>query len=99
VSHRFQLKRLLSRLTPSGTVAPSADRQAINQSRKRLIALLILFDAVLIAATLLSFQQAELIEEEVTLLQTKEVTDILNQDQVFTTTTAITEIIPYGSVP
>lgn len=99
MSHRFQLKNLLSRPTPSGTVDLSAERQAISQSRKRLIALLFLFDAVLIAATLLSFQQAELIEEEITLLQTKEVTDILNQDQVFTTTTAITEIIPYGSVP
>ena len=99
MSPRFQLKNLLSRPTPPGGVDLATEKQTIGQGRKRLIALLFLFDAVLITATLLSFQQAELIEEEVTVLETLEVYDILNQDQVFTTTTTITEIIPYGSVP
>jgi hypothetical protein len=65
----------------------------------RLVALLILFDALLIAAVLLSFQRAELAEEEVTLLQTREVYDVNFLEQVVTHTTVVTEIIPYGSTP
>ena len=65
----------------------------------RLVALLILFDALLIAAVLLSFQRAELAEEEVTLLQTREVYDVNILEQVVTHTNVITEIVPYGSEP
>jgi hypothetical protein len=96
---RFRLKGILERIELPGIAGLSKERDAIRQSRKRLIALLFLFDAVLIVATLLSLQKAELIEEELTLLETKEVYDILYQEQVFTQTIVVTEIIPYGSVP
>jgi hypothetical protein len=61
--------------------------------------LLFLFDALLIVATLLSFQNAELIEEEQTLEETRQVYEIVYREQVVTVTTVITEIVPYGSMP
>jgi hypothetical protein len=71
----------------------------MRRGRKRLLALLFLFDALLIVATLLSFQNAELIEEERMLQETREVYEIVYRNQVVTTTTVITEVVPYGSIP
>ena len=86
-------------LIPSGLLDRARRRGNGSPGKLRLIALLILFDTLLIAAVLLSFQRAELVEEEVTLLQTREVYDISFSEQVITRTTVITEIIPYGSEP
>ena len=82
-----------------GLLARARKRRNGGPAKMRLVALLILFDALLIAAVLLSFQRAELVEEEVTLLQTREVYDVNVLEQVVTHTTVITEIIPYGSEP
>jgi hypothetical protein len=68
-----------------------------RQSRFRLVGLLLLFDALLIAAVVLSFQTSELVEEEVTLRQTREVYDVEIRELVITSTQIITEIVPYGS--
>lgn len=68
-----------------------------NRSKWRLLGLLVLFDLLLIAAVLLSFQETELIREETTLRQTREVFDVQIREQVVTHTTFVTEIIPYGS--
>jgi hypothetical protein len=59
---------------------------------------LFLFDAVLIVAVLLSFQGTELIEEEVTLLETREVYDIQIREQVITNTIVVTTVVPYGTI-
>ena len=69
-----------------------------RQNRFRLVGLLLLFDALLIAAVVLSFQTSELVEEEVTLRQTREVYDVEIRELVITSTQIITEIVPYGSV-
>ena len=71
----------------------------MRRGRKRLLALLFLFDALLIVATLLSFQSTELIEEEQMLEETREVYEIVYREQVITLTTVITKIVPYGSIP
>jgi hypothetical protein len=72
--------------------------QASRRSKLRLLGLFVLFDALLIVAVLLSFQGTELIHEEVTLTQTREVYDIRITEQVITHTTVITEVMPYGWV-
>jgi hypothetical protein len=61
--------------------------------------LLLLFDVLLVATVLLSFQGNELIEKEVTLLQTRQVYDVEIRQQVVTRTTVVTQIIPFGSQP
>jgi hypothetical protein len=68
-----------------------------DRSQWRLLGLLILFDLLLIAAMLLSFQETELIQEETTLRQTREVFDVQVRQQVITHTTLVTQIVPYGS--
>jgi hypothetical protein len=67
-----------------------------HRNKFRLIGLLILFDALLIATVVLSFQTSELVEEETTLRQTREVYDVEIREQVITSTQIITEIVPYG---
>ena len=74
-------------------------RNTMRRGRKRLLALLFLFDALLIVATLLSFQNAELIEEEQMLEETRDVYEVVYREQVVTVTTVITEVVPYGSIP
>jgi hypothetical protein len=71
----------------------------VRRGRKRLLALLFLFDALLIVATLLSFQNAELVEEEQMLEETRDVYETVYREQVITVTTVITEVVPYGSTP
>ncbi len=66
--------------------------------RVRLLGLFFLFDVLLIVAVLLSFQGTELIQEEVTLKQTREVYDIQVHEQVITHTIVVTQIMPYGWV-
>ena len=72
------------------------EKQNVRGSRLRLLGLFVLFDALLIVAVLLSFQTTELVHEEVTLEQTREVYDIQITEQVITHTTVITQIMPYG---
>jgi hypothetical protein len=74
------------------------ERQNARQSRLRLLGLFLLFDALLVVAVLLSFQGTELIHEEITLNQTREVFDIQITEQVITHTTVITQVMPYGWV-
>ena len=90
---------LWERISPPGIADVRSEREAIRQSRRRLIALLFLFDALLIVATLLSFQKGELIEEEMILLETRESVEIQYTREVFTETITIIEVVPYGSVP
>ena len=68
-------------------------------SKLRLLGLFFLFDALLIVAILLSFQGTELIQEEVTLIQTREIFEIQIREQVITDTTIITRVMPYGWTP
>jgi len=89
----------LESLALSGTRGRAKGRSNGRSGRLRLLALLILFDALLVTAVVLSFQRAELMEEEVTLIQTREVHDISIRQQVITHTEVITQIIPYGSQP
>ena len=72
------------------------ERQNARGSKLRLIGLFVLFDALLIVAVLLSFQTTELVHQEVTLEQTREVYDIQITEQVITHTIVITQIMPYG---
>jgi hypothetical protein len=67
-------------------------------SKLRLLGLFVLFDVLLIVAVLLSFQTTELVHEEVTLEQTREVYDIRITEQVITHTTVVTQVMPYGWV-
>jgi hypothetical protein len=71
----------------------------IQRGRLRLLALFTLFDLLLIVAVVLSFQATELIEEETTLQQTREVYEVEIRQQIMTDTTVITQVIPYGSTP
>ena len=64
-----------------------------------MLGLLFLFDVLLIAAVILSFQETELVEEEVTLRQTRQVYDVQIHELVVTDTVIITQIVPYGSIP
>ena len=99
MSQQPRFGKLLERLAPPGISDIRSERDAIRQSRKRLIALLFLFDSLLIVATLLSFQEAELIEKEEILTDIRETIEIQYTREVLTYTTTTTEIIPYGSVP
>ena len=82
------------RLVPAtGAGAPA------SRGRRRLIALMCLFDALLIAAVLLSFQSTDLVEEERMLVETRTVYEVLYRDQTITETQIITHLLPYGSVP
>jgi hypothetical protein len=72
--------------------------QFARWGRVRLLGLFFLFDALLIVAVLLSFQGAELIHKEVTLVQTREVVDIQVREQVITHTIVVTQVMPYGWV-
>jgi hypothetical protein len=65
----------------------------------RLLGLFFLFDALLIVAVLLSFQGTELIQEEVTLIQTREVFETRIRELVITDTTVITQVMPHGWTP
>jgi hypothetical protein len=80
-------------------VPPAGGGVPANRGRGRLIALLCLFDALLIAAVLLSFQATDLVEEERTLVETRTVYEVLYRDQTVTQTETITHLLPYGSVP
>ncbi len=96
---RLRVNRLLAHLCPPGTEHPATEGRVTDHGRRRLIALLVLFDALLIAAVLLSFQAADLVEEERTLLETRTFYEIVYRDQLVTQTQVITHILPYGSVP
>lgn len=74
------------------------ESQNARGSRLRLLGLFVLFDVLLIVAVLLSFQTTELVQEEVTLMQTREVYDVQITEQVITHTIVITQIMPYGWV-
>ena len=78
---------------------PVPAQHAMRRGRKRLVVLLFLFDALLIVATLLSFQNAELIEEEQMVEETRDVYEIVYRQEVVTVTTVVTEVVPYGSIP
>ena len=75
------------------------DGQGARWSKLRLLGLFFLFDALLIVAVLLSFQGTELVQEEVTLIQTREVFEVQIHEQVITDTTVITHVMPYGWTP
>jgi hypothetical protein len=79
------------------TAAP--ENQTSRWSRLRLLGLFFLFDALLVVAILLSFQGTELVQEEVTLIQTREVFEIQIHEHVITDTTVITRVMPYGWTP
>ena len=73
--------------------------QNTRWSKLRLLGLFFLFDALLIVAILLSFQGTELVQEEVTLIQTREVYEVQIREQVITDTVVITRVMPYGWTP
>lgn len=75
------------------------EERVTQRGRLRLLALFVLFDVLLIVAVVLSFQATELIEEEITLQETREVYDVEIHRQIITDTKVITEVIPYGSTP
>jgi hypothetical protein len=72
------------------------ENQGARWSKLRLLGLFFLFDALLIVAVLLSFQGTELVQEEVTLIQTREVFETRIREYVITDTTTITQVMPYG---
>ena len=71
-------------------------RALVHKSRVRLFWLLFLFDALLIMAVLLSFQGPELIDEVITLEETREVYATRIIKQTVTHIKVITEVRPYG---
>ena len=75
------------------------ESKAARWSKLRLLGLFFLFDALLIVAVLLSFQGTELIQEEVTLIQTREVFETRVHELVITDTTVITQVMPNGWTP
>ena len=90
--------RVLRKLVDSLGGANRAERRVlVHKSRVRLFWLLFLFDALLITAVLLSFQGTELVNEVVTLEETREVyaTRIIKQTVIHIN--VITEVVPYGS--
>ena len=99
MTDRPWLDRLLSAARASQSPDAAKEGTPRNRARRRLIALLCLFDALLIAAVLLSFQATDLVEEERILLETRTVYEILYLDQTVTHTEIITQLLPYGSVP
>jgi hypothetical protein len=72
------------------------ERQGTRWNKLRLLGLFFLFDALLIVAVLLSFQGTELVQEEVTLIETREVFETRIRELVITDTTTITQVMPYG---
>lgn len=99
MSERPRFRDLLELGDLPGMSDIAAERNVVRQGRLRLVALLFLFDLLLIVATVLSFQKTELIEEEITLQQTKQVYDYVYRQETITQTAVVTEIIPYGSEP
>ena len=99
MTERSWLERLRSALGPPRPPDGAEESAPANRARRRLIALLCLFDALLIAAVLVSFQATDLVEEERTLVETRTVYEILYQDLTITRTEVITQMLPYGSVP
>jgi len=95
----YRIKERLGLVGSPGVPDQIPVRSAMRRGRKRLLALLFLFDALLIVATLLSFQNAELIEEQQMVEETKDVYEVVYREQVVTVTTVITEVVPYGSIP
>jgi hypothetical protein len=93
------LRRLVRRVEQADIPAWLMGERVTQRGRLRLLALFVLFDVLLVVAVVLSFQTTELIEEEITLQQTRQVYDIEIHRQVITDTTVITEVIPYGSTP
>jgi hypothetical protein len=86
----------MNRSSRSGQlIVPKAD--AMARSKWRLLGMLFLFDLLLIIAVLLSFQETELVGEEVDLYQTRQVYEMQLHEQIVTDTLVITEIVPYGS--
>jgi hypothetical protein len=82
--------------------APSSriqEGQNARWGKLRLLGLFFLFDALLIVAVLLSFQGTELVQEEVTLIQTREIFETRIREYVITDTTTITHVMPYGWTP
>jgi len=77
---------------------PSKTQEGPNArwSKLRLLGLFFLFDALLVVAVLLSFQGTELVQEEVTLIQTREVYEVQIREYVITDTTIVTRVMPYG---
>jgi hypothetical protein len=78
------------------TLSRIDEGRSARWGRVRLLGLFFLFDVLLVVAVLLSFQGAELIQEEVTLKQTREVYDIQVREQVITHTIVVTQVMPYG---
>ncbi len=79
-------------------VRKETERQSgVRKSKLRLLGLLFLFDALLISAVLLSFQEADLVEQVITLEKTREVYATVIIEQIITDTIVITQVVPYGS--
>ncbi len=89
----------MSRSAPGIWAVWSSRLDLKHSNRLRLLLLLLLFDMLLIAAVLLSFQEAELIDQVIQYEQTREIYATRIIEQVYTETTIITQIIPYGSLP
>lgn len=95
----YRIREWLGGIRPPDTPNDVPVQGAVRRGRKRLLALLFLFDALLIVATLLSFQNAELVEEEQVLEEARDVYETVYREQVVTVTTVITKVVPYGSIP
>jgi hypothetical protein len=87
---------LYRRRDPLGKMPES---KSARWGKLRLLGLFFLFDALLIIAVLLSFQGTELIQEEVTRIQTREVFETRIHELVITDTTVITQVMPNGWAP
>ena len=97
MSDRFSIKKLFERAELPGIADISVERDVIHQGRIRLLALLFLFDTLLIVATLLSFQKAELKIQQVHVLETQEAVEYFVEQVNVTETIHTVEIIPYGA--
>jgi hypothetical protein len=97
MSDRFSFKRLFGPAELPGFADPSQDKDVIREGRMRLLALLFLFDTLLIVATLLSFQKDELITQRIYVLETQEAVESVVEQINITETIRTIEIIPYGA--
>ena len=97
MSDRFSLKKLFERAELPGIADISQEKDVIRQGRIRLLALLFLFDTLLIVATPLSFQKTELIIQRVHVLETQEAVKQFVEKVNITETIHTVEIIPYGA--
>jgi hypothetical protein len=86
----------LPRRAPLGK---AQSRSSSRWSKLRLLGLFFLFDALLIVAVLLSFQGTELIQEEVTRIETREIVETRLREIVITDTITMTRVVPYGWTP